>query len=94
MHLLDSSWVWGSWLLASLGFGYYVITKLNSNSKTIKANAKAIASQVEIMVRQTDILRDNRDCMLEMIELMRFDAEESGKKPPPYVRKPRDNHKL
>jgi len=94
MHLLDSDWVSGTWITASIAFGYYVITKLNSTAKGIKENAESIGTLSEIMVRQTEILRDNNHCMEEMVELMRFEAEaRTGKKPPPYVRTPRENHK-
>jgi len=90
----------GTWITASIVFGYYVIYKLNSTAKTLKKNAESIEENAEsieklseILVRQTEILRDSHHCMREMIQVMRFEKDPTGKLIPPYVREPRDNHK-
>jgi len=94
MHLLDSDWIWGSWILASLGFGWYVTSKLNSNARIIEQNSLALVKLIEIGAAQTRILEDHKEFMREMIRIIRWviDQAPDDKKPgtpPPYVREPR-----
>ena len=97
MESINYEWVIGILIPTSVAYGYYMMNlmqKVESEVKEMLVMHKhpddygfGTQSLKEIMGRQNSLLREQRDVMREMVQLIRFEAEaRTGRKPPPFVR--------
>ena len=97
VDFINFEWVMALWIPASIVFGFAAIFLLRRIkavvTETLLMHRKpdeygfGIGPLESIASRQMNILREQRDCMRELVSLVRWESEErTGKKAPPFVR--------